>query len=108
MKKKIIIAGGTGFLGQSLKNYFNTKGFEIVIFTRGKSKYFAKAKYCNWDAKNLGPWAKELEGAEAVINLTGKCVDCRYTETAKKQIADSRIDSTKILGEAIANCNCFH
>ena len=99
--KKIIIAGGSGFLGQVLENYFNTKGYEIKIFTR----YPKKENDVLWNAKDLGNWTNELETAEVLINLTGKSVDCRYNENNKKLIYNSRIDSTKILGEAIKKCN---
>jgi uncharacterized protein (TIGR01777 family) len=102
--KKIIIAAGTGFLGQVLVDHFKDKYVEIVILTRGKSKIIDSIKYVNWDAKTLTGWENELENASVLINLAGKSVDCRYTEANKKEIYDSRIDSTKILNEAVLNC----
>lgn len=102
--KKLIIAAGTGFLGQVLIAHFKDKFDEIVILTRGKSKIIDSIKYVNWDAKTLTCWENELENASVLINLAGKSVDCRYTETNKKEIYDSRIDSTKILNEAVLNC----
>ncbi len=98
--KTIIIAGGSGFLGQVLESYFQEKSFLVKILTRSP-------KHENdilWNAKDLGPWTKALEGAEALINLTGKSVDCRYTDENKKLIYNSRIDSTHILGLAINLC----
>jgi len=102
--KNLIIAAGTGFLGNVLIQHFNNKFEEIVILTRGKSEIKNKIKYVNWDAKSFSGWEKELENADVVINLAGKSVDCRYTEKNKAEILASRIESTKILNEAILQC----
>ena len=99
--KKLIIAAGTGFLGKVLINHFNHKFEEIVILTRGKSEIKNNVRYVNWDAKSFSGWEKELKNANVVINLAGKSVDCRYTEKNKAEILASRIESTKILNEAI-------
>ncbi len=101
---KLIIAAGTGFLGQVLVNHFKDKFEEIVILTRGKSKIIDGIKYVNWNAKNFSGWENELENATVLINLAGKSVDCRYTEKNKKEILLSRIESTKILNKAVLNC----
>lgn len=103
MKKKIIIAGGSGFIGQELANYFKNK-YHVIILTRGNYKNENGITFMNWDAKNLGNWATELEDAEALINLTGKSVNCRYNEANKAEIYASRLNSTAILGEAIKQC----
>lgn len=102
--KKLIIAAGTGFLGNVLNQHFKNKFEEIVILTRGKSKIKNQIKYVNWNAKSFSGWEKELENTDVVINLAGKSVDCRYTEKNKAEILASRIDSTKILNEAILQC----
>ncbi len=102
--KKLIIAGGTGFLGQELTKKFENSFDEIVILSRGKNKISKNVKYLNWDAKAFGNWCNELEGATVVINLCGKSVDCRYTEKNKALIFSSRLKSTKIIGEAIQKC----
>nr|WP_294784718.1 TIGR01777 family oxidoreductase [uncultured Flavobacterium sp.] len=101
---KLIIAAGTGFLGQVLVNHFKNKFDEIVILTRGKSKTENGIKFVNWNAKTFSGWEKELENATVLINLVGKSVDCRYTKENKKEILWSRIKSTKILNEAVLNC----
>lgn len=102
--KKLIIAAGTGFLGQVLVNHFKNKFEEIVILTRGKSQIVNGIKYVNWNAKTLSGWESELENAAVLINLAGKSVDCRYTKENKKEILLSRIESTKILNKAVLNC----
>src|SRR6188768_3498972 len=101
--KKLIIAAGTGFLGQFLTNHFRDKFDEIVILTRGKSKKNDNIKYVNWDAKTFSGWETELENATVLINLAGKSVDCRYTIENKKEILLSRIESTKVLNQAVLN-----
>ena len=102
--KKLIIAAGTGFLGNVLINHFENKFAEIVVLTRGKASTSKNIKYINWDAKNLSGWQKELEKADVLINLAGKSVDCRYTEKNKAEIISSRIDSTRILNQAVLQC----
>lgn len=102
--KKLIIAAGTGFLGNVLVNYFEKEFDEIVVLTRGKSGIKNNIKYVTWDAKTFSGWEKELENANVVINLTGKSVDCRYTEQNKAEIISSRIDSTRILNQAVLQC----
>jgi uncharacterized protein (TIGR01777 family) len=102
--KKLIIAAGTGFLGQALVNNFKNKFEEIVILTRGKSQIIDGIKYVNWNAKSFSGWEKELENVTVLINLSGKSVDCRYTKENKKEILWSRIKSTKVLNEAVLNC----
>jgi len=97
---KIIIAGGTGFLGKALQKYFSEKGNEVLILTR-------KPKEPNelyWDAVNVGDWIGALDGADVLINLTGKSVDCRYTEENKRAILESRVKSTDVLQKAINLC----
>ncbi|MEM9144056.1 MAG: TIGR01777 family oxidoreductase [Bacteroidota bacterium] len=99
--ERIVIAGGSGFLGKILIQHFKDDYDSIVVLTRGRSQKTSSISYVNWDAKYIGPWQLELEGAEALINLTGRSVDCRYTEKNKKIILNSRLDSTKILGVAV-------
>ena len=99
--KKIILAGGTGFLGQAIINRFNNSSTQLIVFTRGISRKEKNVSYLNWDGKTIGSWADELENADVVINLTGKSVDCRYNEKNKAEIISSRVNATKILGEAI-------
>ena len=101
---KVIIAGGSGFLGQSLSRSLLEEDYEVVILGR-LEKPLQKGRFVQWDAKNLGDWVEELENALAVFNLTGRSVDCRYTKENKSLILNSRVDSTKVLGEAIRLCD---
>jgi len=102
MKNKIIIAGGSGFIGKELSAYYKNQGYSVIVLTRGKSELKNGISFQNWDGKTLGKWKHLLDGAEILINLTGKSVDCRYTEENKRLILSSRIDATKILGKAIS------
>lgn len=97
---KIIIAAGTGFLGKNLEKYFIEKGNQVYILTRNPKR----DNEMYWDAKNLGEWTSILENADVLINLTGKSVDCRYTDQNKQEIYSSRIDSTKVLQQAVDQC----
>jgi len=103
-KKRVVLAGGSGFLGMALVKKFVAHGDEVVVLTRSPHERGDGAKEIFWDARTLGDWAKMIVGAEAVINLAGKSVDCRYTERNRRRIISSRVDSTRVLGEAIANC----
>lgn len=111
---KIIIAGGTGFIGQELCNYFGNEN-EIIILTRrlldqktnafGENhvvqQVFKNISYVEWDGATLGEWAATVEGADMIINLAGKTVNCRYNEKNKKEIFDSRTNAVKVIGLAI-------
>ncbi len=94
MKKKIVIAGGTGFLGNYLESKFKEEGYEVLIISR--------AGAISWN--NRSEMISALEGAELVINLAGKSVNCRYNEVNKGLILNSRLRTTKALGEAIQSC----
>jgi uncharacterized protein (TIGR01777 family) len=111
---KIVIAGGTGFIGQELIKYFATNN-ELVLLTRNiqgaTNNSFRKFQVTNntlnniqvvpWNGKDVGTWAEKLNGCDIVINLTGKSVNCRYTPKNKQEIFDSRTNTTKAIGEAI-------
>lgn len=102
--KKLIIAGGTGFLGKVLIDHFKSKVDEIVVFSRKDSQEQNNIRFVIWDAQNLGPWQSELNNADVLINLTGKSVDCRYNAANKAEILRSRIDSTRVLNQAVLAC----
>ena len=100
----IILAGGSGFLGTILADYFTARGTKVVILTRIPRPRDDSIREVWWDGTNLGEWAKELEGARALINLAGISVNCRYHAKNRKLMLDSRLDSTRVLGEAVARC----
>lgn len=102
MKPRIILAGGSGFLGQMLAQYFHESGWDIVVLTRTPRVRSDGVREVGWDGQTLGDWAGELDGAEAVINLAGKSVNCRYHERNRRELLESRLRPTQVLGEAIA------
>jgi uncharacterized protein (TIGR01777 family) len=104
MKKKLILAGGSGFLGKALACHFQNLGFEPVVLSRYPMRPDIAGRQVLWDARTLGSWQRELEGASAIVNLTGKSVNCRYHARNRREILDSRVNSTRILGEAIRRC----
>ena len=95
--KRIILAGGSGFVGSALVPPLRAKGYEPLVLGRG-------ATDLQWDGKHVGEWANALDGAEAILNLTGKNINCRHTEENRRDIISSRVDSVRALGEAIARC----
>lgn len=99
---KILIAGGTGFLGKALTDFFIRKGHHVVVLTRGQSGHKGNVRWLTWDGTTIGSWADELYDVEALINLTGKNVNCRYNESNKKEILRSRTDSVHVLSTALA------
>jgi len=101
--KKMIIAGANGFLGKYLSRWFHERGWEVVGLSRNGGAD-PVAKDVRWDGRSLGEWTAEFEGAEVLVNLAGKSVNCRYGEKNKAAIFESRLASTKVLGEAIHAC----
>ena len=104
MNNKIIIAGGSGFLGQALTPVLIERGYDVIILGRGAAGPRGGAQHLQWDGRIVGDWAGALDGAKAVINLTGKSVNVRHTPENKREILHSRVDSVRVLGAAIARC----
>lgn len=98
---KIIFAGGTGFLGKELVQFFDHQQNELIVLTRGGNRKEGNVQYIQWDGKTKGSWIDCFNGTDVFINLTGKSVDCRYTEENKNLIMNSRINSTRILQEVV-------
>lgn len=96
---KIVIPGGSGQVGTLLARAFHKRGDEVVVLSRMPAN--AAWRTVPWDGETLGDWVSVFEGADAIINLAGQSVNCRYTRENRKIIMDSRINSTKIVGEAI-------
>lgn len=102
--KRIVLAGGSGLLGRLLADSFTRTGHEVVILSRVPHAKSAAARFAVWDAKSVGDWQRELDGAFAVINLTGRSVNCRYNEKNRRDILESRVLSTQAIGAAIGAC----
>jgi uncharacterized protein len=105
MRNRIIIAGGSGFIGSQLTEHFVARNNDVVILTRSPGPAAESIRQVRWDGRTLGDWVSELDDARALINLTGRSVNCRYNERNRRKILESRVDSTRVLGEAIARCN---
>ena len=103
-RQKLILAGGSGFLGNALAHHFAALGWEVVVLSRRPSSGITNAREVFWDGESIGEWINELDGASAIINLAGRSVDCRYTAANRRIIMDSRVKPTRVLGEAIARC----
>lgn len=97
----VVIAGGSGFLGENLANHLHHEGFEVTILSRNQSKVCSKWRSVEWDARSLGKWVEVLDGASALVNLTGRTVDCVKTPAHCDEILRSRVESTRVLGLAL-------
>lgn len=95
---KIVIAGGTGQVGSVLTRAFRADGHEVVVIGRHPT---GSTKVVTWDGTTVGDWADEIDGADAVINLAGFSVNCRYNQRNRDKILRSRVDSVRVIGEAI-------
>lgn len=98
---KVVIPGGTGQVGTLLARAFHSDGHEVVVLGRSPEKREWRTE--KWDGKTLEDWAGEIDGSDVVINLAGRNVNCRYNEENRRQMMDSRVDSTRVVGEAISN-----
>jgi len=97
--RKVVITGGTGFIGISLAKFLKAKGYQTILIARHKTE--SDFDFVQWDGTNLGEWCNVLEGATAIVNLAGRSVDCIKTPDHCDEILRSRIDSTKVIGEAL-------
>ena len=98
---KVVIAGGSGQVGAVVVRWCDGRGDDVVVLSRDP-RTVRSARAVAWDARTLGPWRDELDGADVLLNLAGRSVNCRYTPQNRDAILRSRVDSTRVLGEAIA------
>ena len=96
---KIVIAGGTGQVGTVLCRAFASSGDDVVLLSRNPNS--ASHHATRWDGRTLGAWTGELEGADVVINLAGRSVNCRYGKQNRREILESRVDSVRATGRAL-------
>ncbi len=94
---RIVMPGGTGHIGRVLVPALRASGNEVIVLSRRADG----GDVLVWDSATLGPWADAIDGADAVINLAGRSVDCRYHKHNLTEMLTSRIDSTRVIGQAI-------
>jgi len=97
---RMVLAGGSGHVGRLLRGYFSSQGHLVRVLSRRRDVVDSNVVW--WDGLNLGEWVKTLDGADVLINLSGRSVDCRYTAVHRWEIMESRVRSTQVLGDAIA------
>jgi len=97
---RVVIPGGAGHLGQLVAGHLHAKGDTVTVLSRSGS--VAPWQVLSWDGSNLDDWTRELDGADVVINLAGRSVNCRYDAGNRREILESRVRSTEVLGEAIS------
>lgn len=98
---RVVIAGGTGFLGQNLAGYLTDLRYDVVVIARHTSENDGRWRQAVWDARTVGDWAQHLDGARALVNLAGRSVDCIKTPDHADEILRSRVESTEVLGRAL-------
>src|SRR5256884_5588471 len=101
MSRRVVLAGGSGFIGSFLREKI-ARDYDIVVLTRSPRENDGDITQVPWDGRTLGEWTRELDGARALINLSGRSVNCRYNARNRRDILESRVETTWILGEAIA------
>ncbi|MET8965108.1 TIGR01777 family oxidoreductase [Streptomyces sp. NPDC004074] len=95
---KVVLPGGTGQVGTILDRALTSAGHEVAVLTRNPQR----ERDITWDGATLGPWAEVIDGSDVVINLAGRSVSCRYTDENLRAMMDSRVDSARVIGKAIA------
>lgn len=99
--RPIVIAGGSGFLGVSLATHLAASGASAVILSRKEPKVAGPWRHVQWDARTMGDWCRELDGAAGLVNLVGRSVDCIKTPDHQDEILRSRVEATRLLGRAM-------
>jgi uncharacterized protein (TIGR01777 family) len=100
----VVLAGGSGFLGRALSGELTRAGYEVLVLTRRPRAGEGRVWQARWDGRTVGEWARLLEGAEAVVNLSERSVNCRYTRRNRREIVESRVHSVAALGRAMQSC----
>ncbi|WP_422928118.1 epimerase [Singulisphaera sp. PoT] len=98
---RIVIAGGSGFLGVSLATHLAAGGAAVVLLSRRPPKSSGPWRHVSWDGRSLGDWRQELDGAAGLVNLAGRSVDCVKTPDHQDEILRSRVEATRVLGMAV-------
>jgi uncharacterized protein (TIGR01777 family) len=103
-RKRVVLAGGSGFIGRSLAATLIDRGYEVAVLSRQPANVPPGTVGVAWDGRTQGDWTACIEGAAAVVNLAGKNVNCRYTPSNLREIDASRIESVAAVGQAISVC----
>jgi uncharacterized protein len=98
---RVVVAGGSGFLGLSLAKHLTSKGWSVVVLSRNPPRREGPWRYVSWDARSLGEWCRALNGASGLVNLVGRSVDCVKTPEHQDEILRSRTEATRALGLAV-------
>lgn len=100
-RPRLVIDGGSGFLGRALARHFMSQGWDVAVISRSRPAALEGARWAAWDGVTQGAWRRELDGAAALVNLAGRTVNCRYNAQNMLDIYTSRLDSTRALGRAV-------
>lgn len=98
---RVVIAGGTGFLGLGLAEHLTSAGYSVTLVSRSRPPSNVPFAHASWDGRSVGPWVDSLNGAAALVNLAGRTVDCVKTPDHCDEILRSRVEATAVLGEAL-------
>jgi NAD dependent epimerase/dehydratase family enzyme len=93
-RQKLCIAGGTGFVGRCVRQWFAARGWDVVTLSR-------RGGEVQWDSRAIGPWAEAVRSCDVLLNLAGRSVNCRYTPGNRREIFASRLESTRVLSEVL-------
>ena len=106
-KKRVVLAGGSGFLGQALAKELLQRDYEVVGLTRELRERDEddEVKEVEWDGENPDEWIQCLNGAEAVVNLAGRNINCRHTPENLREILESRVNPVRAIAAAIRQVN---
>jgi hypothetical protein len=100
-KKRVVLAGGTGFIGRALAKELLARNYEVVVLTRSPRRQAGSIEEILWDGKNSGEWMQSLDGAEAVVNLAGRNIKCRFTPENLRELKASRVDAVLAIADAM-------
>jgi uncharacterized protein (TIGR01777 family) len=103
--KRIVIAGGSGFLGTSMASEFSRAGARVTVVARSKPASIGDWAHEFWDGRSVGAWITSIDGSDAIVNLAGRTVNCIKTPDHQDEILRSRIESTRVLGQAMRIVN---
>lgn len=101
---RIVIPGGTGYLGVALARRLVARGDDVVLLTRGTARNVEGWRSVHWDAMSVGDWVAEVDGADAIVHLNGRRVDTRATRRNVDELISSRVQPVRVVGEALRAC----